>query len=385
VGIVFLEYRHDKGVERISAEIADRVAAQGHTVDYFCARWSQNKTSQVRFRKIPALGGPHSLRYLSFALIARMQMSRGDYDITHSYGNVVGCDVITAQSCHRAGMDAARRYMPMSVGRNRNFGIVDRIQLALEHENYFKRKYKRIIAASTSVKRELMQYYNVPEDDISVIANGVDIDEFNPEKREKHRSEMRERLGIPPESVVTIFVAHEFARKGLDALLRALAVLKDENVFLVVCGDDRSKPYVQLARAAGVGDQVRFAGAQERMSMYYAAADVFVFPTHYEPFGLVIIEAMASGLPVIVSSRAGVAQDIIVDGKDGFILSDPGSEAEIASKMRKLVDDPVLREKIGRRAREKAQGYTWERCAGSVLKLYEEIIALSSRRGRTSI
>lgn len=384
VGVVFLEYRRDKGVERISAEIADRIADQGHTVDYYCTQWSENPASKVQFRKVRALGGFPSLRFLSFALMARMQVPWKDYDITHSYGNVVGCDVITAQSCHRAGMDAAQRYMPGSAGKSGNFGIADRIRLTLEHENYSRRKYKRIIAASSSVKRELMQYYNVPDDDITVIANGVDIVEFSPDQREKHGAEMRERLRIPPGSVVAIFVAHEFARKGLDALVRALALLRDENIVLVVCGDDRSTPYEQFARASGVGDQIRFAGGQEKMSSYYAAADMFVFPTLYEPFGLVITEAMASGLPVIVSNSAGVAQDIIENRKDGILLSDPGSEVEIARKIRELAIDPFLRKQIGRRAREKAQGYTWERCARSVLRLYEETIAHSSQPGRTA-
>jgi UDP-glucose:(heptosyl)LPS alpha-1,3-glucosyltransferase len=372
VGIAYLEYSRSKGIERISAEIADRIALRGHEVHFHCTRWEDVGTTSVRFHKVQTLDFVNSAKLLSFSVLGKASLNRGRYDITHSYGNLIGCDVITAQSCHRAGMDAAKAFRGRGIETRRNLGIADQLRLFLEHENYARRRYRRVIACSSLVKRELISYYKVPEKDVTVIHNGVNTAEFNPGNRALFRDKVRQQCGIRAEDILILFVGNEFLRKGLHKAIEALAMVEIEQVKLLVCGSDMVEPFNRLAAKFQVGPRILFAGDQKNVQEYYAAADIFVLPTLHEAFGLVITEAMASGLPVIVSKNAGAAEDVIEDGKDGVLISDPQSAKELAIKIRALVQSPSMREKVGVQARQKVVAYTWDRCAEKVLQVYEE-------------
>jgi UDP-glucose:(heptosyl)LPS alpha-1,3-glucosyltransferase len=106
---------------------------------------------------------------------------------------------------------------------------------------------------------------------------------------------------------------------------------------------------------------------------YYAASDAMVFPTDYEPFGLVILEAMATGIPVITSRQAGAAE-LMVDGRNGLLLDDPGNIVDIAEKIKTLYDDRTYCEKLGGEARKTAEKYSWDVITGETLKLYSKVV-----------
>jgi len=373
IGIAHIEYSRRKGIERISAELADAVAKRGHEVHFHCVRWMDVSSPAVQFHRVRTIDLANSSRILSYAVSVGLDLKRGRYDVTHSYGGVVGCDVITAQSCHRAGLKIAKALKGEIIRTNVNLGIADRIRLYLEYQNFARRQYRKVIACSTLVKSELMEHYRVPESDIVVVANGVDVEEFHPHNRELFRNDIRSEYRIGKEEILLLFVGHEFARKGLEAAIRSLPILKQQAIKLLVCGGDNPQPFQQLAVKLGVDQQVIFAGAQTDMKRYYAAADIFVLPTLHEAFGLVITEAMASGLPVIVSKNSGAAIDVIEDGKDGLLVSDPRNPEEVAEKVQLLVEEPSLRTRIGKQAREKVMGYSWDICVQKVLKVYEDV------------
>jgi UDP-glucose:(heptosyl)LPS alpha-1,3-glucosyltransferase len=373
IGIAYLEYSRRKGIERISAELADRVAQSGHDVHFHCTRWMDVRSSKVQFHRVQAIAHPNSATLFSFAIFGKSSLSRGNYSVTHSYGGVFGCDVITAQSCHRAGLKIAEALKGKTIRTNVNYGVADRIRLYLEHQNFAKRKYRKVIACSTLVKRELMENYRVPDSDIVVVPNGVDLQEFDPRNRDAFWNDLRSQYHIGNQEILLLFVGHEFARKGLEVTIRALALLKQHHIKLLVCGSDNVLPFQRLASELAVHQQVIFAGAQAEVKRYYAAADIFVLPTLHEAFGLVITEAMASALPVITSKDAGAAIDVIEDGKDGLLLSEPQNPEEVAHKIRRLVEDSPFRTKIGMQAREKVAGYSWDTCARKVLEVYEEV------------
>jgi UDP-glucose:(heptosyl)LPS alpha-1,3-glucosyltransferase len=373
IGIAYLEYSRRKGIERISAELADGVAQSGHDVHFHCIRWMDVRSSKVQFHRVRTMAYPNSATLFSFAILGKSSLSRGNYSVSHSYGGVIGCDVITAQSCHRAGLKVAEALKGKMIRTKVNYGVADRIRLYLEHQNFAKRKYRKVIACSTLVKRELMENYRVPDSDIVVVPNGVDLEEFHPRNRDAFRNDVRSQYHAGNQDILLLFVGHEFGRKGLEAAIRALALLKQQHVKLLVCGSDNALPFQKLAVKLGVHQQIIFAGAQAEVKKFYAAADVFLLPTLHEAFGLVITEAMASALPVVVSKDAGAAIDVIEDDKDGLLLSDPRSPEEVAQKIRRLAEDSPFRAKIGVQAREKVVGYSWDTCAQKVLEVYEEV------------
>jgi UDP-glucose:(heptosyl)LPS alpha-1,3-glucosyltransferase len=167
-------------------------------------------------------------------------------------------------------------------------------------------------------------------------------------------------------------VANEFRRKGLEVVLRAMAAAANPRIQLVVVGRDDPAPFRSLISNLGLSSRVHFAGSVRGVNEYYAAADIFVLPTLYEPFGLVITEAMAAGLPVIVSKLAGAAE-IMEPGRDGVLLDDPHDSIELARAIDSLAA-PEIRDRMGRQARETALRHQWHDVVAQVSAVYRQVI-----------
>ena len=163
------------------------------------------------------------------------------------------------------------------------------------------------------------------------------------------------------------FVANEAERKGLPQLLRAVARLEDPTLYVLAVGRFAPDRSAHLARTLGLAERVRFPGASAHVARYYAAADLFVLPTQYEAWGLVIIEALACGLPVLTSRLAGAA--VAVTEKTGLLLDEPRDEAEIAARLSNLL--AALPEMDADEISQSVEAYEWSR----VLSGYEKILA----------
>jgi len=231
-----------------------------------------------------------------------------------------------------------------------------------------EKESKKIISVSEGVKREILENYDVPEDKIIVIPNGVDIDEFKPD--EERKKSIRERYGIKEDEVILMFSGYEFKRKGLRYIIEALPKVKGD-VKLLVIGKDNPKPYKELALTLEFLDKIIFAGFVPDISEYYAASDVFVFPTAYEAFSLATLEAVASGLPILATKVNGT-EELIEEGYNGFFIKrDP---ADIAEKINILIEDESLREQMGKNARKTAENYSWDKIAVMTMDVYEEMM-----------
>jgi len=242
-------------------------------------------------------------------------------------------------------------------------------------EGFNLRRAKKIIVMSNALKEEIMKNYAIGSNKIETIYSATDNEFFNPKHKKTYKSKIRKKLGFSLTDKVMIFVGNPFQRKGLEYLIKALPKIRDAK--LLVMGRDNKEPYIELAERIGVADRVVFGGFTPDINQYFAAADIFVFPTLYEPFGLVILEAMASGLPVITSRTAGAAE-LIEDGKEGLLLDDPASPKEIAEKVNYLIDNNLIN-KIGRNARKKAEKYTWEKTAEEMEKVFEEVANMKNK------
>lgn len=221
-----------------------------------------------------------------------------------------------------------------------------------------------VVASSHAVGRELIGI-GVPEDRVRVIHNGVDTDEFHPGPEDPVR------LGLPSQGPRALFVGDICSnRKNLDTVLQALRSVQE--VRLVVVGGLRGSPYPAMAQQLGVADRVTFVGYRSDVPSIMRACDFLVFPTRYEPFGLVVLEALSSGLPVIVSRAAGAAE--IMSSQCGFILEDPNDVPSLSSAMRQLADEQV-RGCMAKAARDTASAHGWRRMAGEYLTLFHSLNA----------
>jgi UDP-glucose:(heptosyl)LPS alpha-1,3-glucosyltransferase len=229
----------------------------------------------------------------------------------------------------------------------------------VEDAPYKKATFTRIIAISDMVKRDMMHWYGIPEDRITVAYNGVDIERFHPRNRQ-YREGIRRRHGIRDEFVI-LFVSNNFRMKGLVFLIKALAEIKKENApscKLLVLGRDRQGSYFGLARNVGIFEEVIFAGSTDEPEKYYGASDLLVHPTFYDACSLTVLEALASGLPVITTHSNG-ASGIITEGQEGFVISDPRDGQALVGKISFFLDREKV-EKASAAARHLAESYSLE-------------------------
>jgi UDP-glucose:(heptosyl)LPS alpha-1,3-glucosyltransferase len=242
--------------------------------------------------------------------------------------------------------------------------------IALEHWTYSRRK--KYIAISESVRKELFDNFQLHEQ-VHVVRHGVDSSVFRPAAglELESRSSLRRELGILPEDLVVLFIG-TYERKGLALAIDSVALLGEElrkRVKLLAVGTGDSQAFLSRAVEKGIGSQMVFVNHTRNIVPYYQASDLFLLPTLYEPFGLVVLEAMACGLPVLVSRLAG-GSELIEDSKSGRLIEDPKDALEVASKLEALLLNDELRAQIGRNARTVGEHRSWDMVASE----YEAIL-----------
>jgi UDP-glucose:(heptosyl)LPS alpha-1,3-glucosyltransferase len=373
VAVVIPNYGLVGGAENLVFELTERLARRGpYEIHVLANRWRAGE-GRVRFHRIPIIPFPRWMKPVSFAAFAARSLTQGRYDIVHSHDRVPNADLFSFHGVpHRLWVRDARA---------KRMSLFDRATDWVERRAVSGANPPLILPVSTLARDALVQTYPRITDRIRVLHPGVSCTRFAPNR--EAGQVVRRRHGLPSRDVVLLFVSMNFELKRLDVVIRALALLPDGTsgapaVRLLVVGKGREGPYQRLARRLGVEARITFGGVVRDAERYYAAADIFVLPSRYDTFGLVVLEAMAAGLPAIVSDRVG-ARDMIRSGANGFVLSAVPSPEELSSAVGSLLDSEV-RQTFGRRARRTAEGQSWERVTEHVSALYGEILQRRKRR-----
>jgi D-inositol-3-phosphate glycosyltransferase len=251
----------------------------------------------------------------------------------------------------------------------------DETELRIESEREVVGNCDRIIAATEREKEELMQHYGASPQKIAIIPCGVNLDLFKPMDKEIARKE----LNLDHQKVI-LFVGRIEPLKGLDQLLRALTHLKGEetSVLMIVGGDEHSQGQVQtlqrLAQELHIEQRVTFAGSvpQGRLPLFYSAADICAIPSYYESFGMVALESLACGTP-IVATDVGDMRNIIRDGEAGRIVRD-NSPHNLASEISKLLCQRENKAQHVRTRRGKVTEFNWVTIADRILHEYNRLL-----------
>jgi UDP-glucose:(heptosyl)LPS alpha-1,3-glucosyltransferase len=354
------------GAERYLVDLCTRMVAEGHEVHVY-AEHHDEVDSGICFHPVKTIPFPKSLRLLSFAIMATREMENGNYDITFGVGNTLKADVLQPHGgVHWAWFWRSLRAYDHPIlwvikFLGRIFSLKQWVSGYIEDSPYRSKNFSKIIAISEMVKQDMMRWYQIPEERIIVVYNGVDIEHFHPRNRQ-YREEIRRRHGISGDELVILFVSNNFRMKGLGSLIRALAKVKKEDhpsLRLLVLGRDRKEPYLRLAKKIGISEEVVFAGSTDEPEKYYGAADLLVHPTFYDACSLTVLEALASGLPVITTYWNG-ANGMITQGQEGFIISDPRDDQDLVEKISFFLNrERVARASIA--ARRLAESYSFER------------------------
>lgn len=225
------------------------------------------------------------------------------------------------------------------------------------------RKTRKLVAVSDLLGKQL-EDMGIDAHDIAVIPNGVDVSEFYPGEVS------RQRLGLPDGVCLGLFAGDiQTSRKNLDTVLEV--VKRVPELHLAVAGKLEGSPYPAVARQLGIEDRVRFLGYRSDLPQLMRASDMFLFPSRYEPFALVLLEAMASGIPVVTAATVGAATLV---GNSGIVLDNPDDVDGMTRAVQSLVSDSHARQKMGARGREIATACTFKSMAVSYVNLFEEYL-----------
>ena len=395
----FVDRRH--GTERSLAELLERLARIYHCeihlysqrVDDLAlgppAGASASERGEIIWHKVPSIPGPHLLEFL-FWLLLNASCRRWDraihglhFDLILSPGvNCFSADVVLVHALFHRLRDLARDANEAGESgflrrshRRAYYSLLTWLERLI-----YSRSRVSLAAVSRRTARLLTQYFH--RDDVRAIPNGVDALQFSPARRLALRSEARSRREFRETDFVMLLIGNDWRNKGLSTILAAMAACREIPLRLLVAGQDAAAPYfLETAERLGLREQCRWETALTDAIDLYVAADVYVSPTREDAFGLPVLEAMACGLPVITSAFAGVSQ-VITEGTDGFVLSDPRDSAALAKLMRRLYEQPDLRKDIGENAARTAQAYTWER---NTAETWEFLMsALENKRRRNA-
>jgi UDP-glucose:(heptosyl)LPS alpha-1,3-glucosyltransferase len=246
--------------------------------------------------------------------------------------------------------------------------------LWLEKKQFTYDKGRLLIAVSENIKKNVQDNYPLPDDSFRLAYTAVDSN--IPKKGDSNREqELRSQLGIAEDDLVILFVGTEFKRKGLDALLKAVASIPRSNIKLVVAGGGggKLKEYTKLAEELGLRNDIIFLGLVRNVQKLYAISDVYVLPTLSDPCPLSPLEAMASGVATIMSCSkyAGTAE--LIKNGEAVILENPKDTQEIANALSRLMEKSY-RDELSEKGRQLAETLTWERTTEDTLSTYYELL-----------
>ncbi len=383
--------RETGGMNVYIRELSRELGARGYVIDVFTRRASDEAPEVQPFgpnaRVIHVTAGPSAtiekaeipghLDEFEANLLAFVAREGASYDVVHSHYWMSG--VVASHLAAKWGVPHAAMFHTLGEVKNRARASEHEPAARIEAERMIATTADRIVVASQHEKHLLTALYGARPEAISVVPCGVDLDLFAPMDKEM----ARRRLGIPQTQRILLFVGRIEPLKGIDILISAAAQLHDDENFavLIVGGDARAEAQVdelrRHAEALGIDHHITFVGsvAHDALPLYYNAADVCVVPSYYESFGLVAVESMACGTPV-VASRVGGLTSTVSDGETGYLVPWRCPEP-FAERLELLLDNDELRASFGRAGREAVERFRWANVADAVAGLYEELLAAS--------
>ena len=263
-----------------------------------------------------------------------------DCDVLLSLERVWSCDVYRAgDGVHRAWLARRRRFELPLKQFARALNPKHRDLLHLEESLFASRKARRVIVASQMVKKEIVDLYRYPADRTDIVHNGVPLDKFRFDSELREKS--REDLELKPDQIALLFAGSGWERKGLLFAIKAMALCKNRKMRLLVAGRGNAALYKTRRLRFWREEPVQFLGEVEDVRRVYAAADIFILPTIYDPFSNACLEALACGLPVITTRSNGFSE-IIENGVHGSIVDPPGDLPALRDAIR-FWSDPSRR------------------------------------------
>ena len=356
------------GMERHCERHISGLIESGRQVTVVSRTCKMEPRPGLTFERVRSPGRPFVIGYPAFFIEASRLVARHPDALVHTTGAIVPnrAAVSTVHYCHRAAsgkVDAPRASREDLLHRV-NAELATVISLVGERWCYRRARTHTLCAVSSGVANELRDSFPSMTGAIESIPNGVDSEHFRPDPEARRAT--RTRLGLDDDVPLALFVGGDWSRKGLSWAIKSLALAQPWH--LAVAGPGDADGARAEARAVDAVDRLHLLGSVRDMPPIYAAADAFILPTTYEAFPLVILEAAASGLPLLVT-RVNGAEELLEDGVQGWFVE--RDDVDIARRLGELAEAPELAASMARAAREAAQIYSWEAMTERYLSVYD--------------
>ncbi|HLP89472.1 MAG TPA: glycosyltransferase family 4 protein [Nostocaceae cyanobacterium] len=381
IGIVTHKVKKGDGQGRVNYEVAKEAISRGYQLTLIASEVSPEiaENNLVNWVKIAVNEYPTEfLRNFIFARksAAWLRQHHSELDLIKVNGAITSgvADVNAVHFVHSSWLRS-----PVHISRVRRdlYGFYQWLYTAFNarKEKQAFRQAKIVVAVSEKVAQELVNI-GVPREKIRVIVNGVDLAEFAP------GTACRSQLGLPENFNLALFAGDiRTPRKNLDTVLHALVKVPD--LHLAVVGKPDGSPFPDLAANLGIEERVHFLGYRRDIAEIMRAVDLFVFPSRYEACTLVLLEAMASGLPVITATATGGAE--LVTPEAGIVLADTDNIQALAEALSLLSSDRLLLQNMGTAARTLAEQHSWKKMAQTYMDLFEELMTHEKHRSHSHL
>ena len=369
IAVIIPKYGLAGGAERFAATLTELLAKNpAYEIHVIANRWSSSSTV-ISFHHVPIISFPRFLTTISFAWFANRKAAQLGCDIIHTHDRILHADIFT--------MHGVPHSFWIREIRKKKMSLFDRVTAWMEKRLLNAPRCQFLLPVSTLSSNQYALEFPTIRQKLQILHPGIDLERFHPRNKETYRGKIREEFDLADSDLVLLFVGMNFELKGLGALIAALAQIKNQRpdlpIRLLVVGKGNQACFQKLARELGIKDQLRFAGiCTSGMEKFYAAADLFALLSDFDTFGMTVLEAMASGLPVIVSPTVG-AKDLVINDQQGYIV-DKENIIAVAERIIALHDDRK-RLAMGQAARLMAKKHGWEKVAKKISQTYDEILA----------
>jgi UDP-glucose:(heptosyl)LPS alpha-1,3-glucosyltransferase len=360
------------GGELILDRMLSALAARGVRLALLGRAWKER--AGVEFIHCDPPRFPRFLRERRFARAACRRLAGETGALVQSHERIPCCDIFRAgDGVHAAFLHERTRDLRRDLRAALMLHPFHRSILALEREMFASPRLQVVLANSKMVADEIEKYFGFPRDRIRLVPNGIDLDRFNPGARERYRADQRRRLQADDKRPIILFVGSGYKRKGLDTAIAAIATGKFDVELWIIGSDRQPARYARLAEHLGLSpSRLRLIGPVADTLSYYAAADMLILPSVYDPFPSTVIEALACGLPVVTSTACG-ARDAVAR-LDPRLVRDARDAAGLAEAIHVALSLASRPDTIGR-ARAIAAEYDVDRMLDHMLDVYSDMAA----------
>lgn len=377
--------RYAGGAESYVVSLSTTLIDNGWDVHFFGETWD-GEPKQANFHRINIPKTlPTWFKLLLFAWKHKKMIRQQYFDVVMGFGNTIYMNVYQSHGGVHQFSTARKVYAEQSILRR----IIKRIFIILSIK-YWTRAWieaaafrinprPKIIAIADMIKKDMESFFHTNPNEIKIVYNGVDTKKYNHSSLQQIRGNLRKQWGVKENDTIFLFVSYDLKKKGIEPLVEAAGKLKTigkGNFKIIIVGGQPYRLLERLIERLNLKETVIFTGRAKSTEEYYANSDVFVLPTYYDACSLVVIEAMASGLPSITTVYNGAA-GLICDGINGYVISHPPDAAELADKMCLLMDKRRSK-KMSTEAALTGQKYSAERNHKEIIEIIDETIKLKN-------